>query len=566
MEYSGTYTIIGPPGTGKTTRLGKSVVKILEGGQRVLLTSLTRAAAAEIVGRQLPIDRQCVGTLHSHAFRALGCPEVAEGKLAEWNEDNPDLALAGEASMDVDDPYGERPAGGALGAELMAEYCLLRARCLPREQWPYRVVDFANRWDDWKKQTNRVDFTDLVERAVDCAPPTEPDVLLVDEAQDHSTLEFRLIRRWADQCKAVLIVGDPWQALYTWRGADPSVFNADADVPATHRDVLSQSWRVPERVHAEAVRWVQQLSSYSPIQYRPRAEEGSVSHLEATWGYPDPIIEMALERLDEGQTVMVCGACSYLLSPLLRQLRQAGIPFANPWRAKRGDWNPIRSSTGTSTSTGDRLLAFLRPLTGLPRDMADATSFSFGEQAPENTTWTAADVHLWAELLNARGLMVNGAKKRFEELAKGESALSHVDVDEQFIHRWFVPEAANFLCALLAGTVDVDEALVWLDLRLMAARRTAAAFAMKVIARQGAAALASLPRLYVGTIHSFKGAEADTVIVLPDLSPAGMTGWMEGGEERDSIVRMFYVAMTRAKQDLYLCAPGSGRSVQWLSD
>ncbi len=70
------YRIFGPPGTGKTTTLShkiRSTVR-LHGPKSVIVISFTRTAAIELSGRDLPISRDRVGTLHSFAFRALDRP------------------------------------------------------------------------------------------------------------------------------------------------------------------------------------------------------------------------------------------------------------------------------------------------------------------------------------------------------------------------------------------------------------------------------------------------------------------------------------------------------------
>lgn len=65
-------------------------------GDSLLLTSLTKAAAAEIASRKLPIDFQALGTLHSHCYHALGSPEIAEGRehLEVWNDEEPEYRLS----------------------------------------------------------------------------------------------------------------------------------------------------------------------------------------------------------------------------------------------------------------------------------------------------------------------------------------------------------------------------------------------------------------------------------------------------------------------------------------
>src|SRR5207253_1517654 len=59
-------------------------------------------------------------------------------------------------------------------------------------------------------------------------------------------------------------------------------------------------------------------------------------------------------------TVMFLATCGYLLDPLKYELRRQGVPFGNKWKAKRGDWNPLRHRAGT-VSAADRILAFLAP-------------------------------------------------------------------------------------------------------------------------------------------------------------------------------------------------------------
>ena len=66
------------------------------------------------------------------------------------------------------------------------------------------------------------------------------------------------------------------------------------------------------------------------------------------------------------------------------------------------------------------------------------------------------------------------------------------------------------------------------------------------------------PKIIVGTIHSVKGGEADVVYLLPDLSWATRRDIEDNGlDASDAVVRMAYVGMTRARQKLVLCDPGS---------
>ena len=108
----------------------------------------------------------------------------------------------------------------------------------------------------------------------------------------------------------------------------------------------------------------------------------------------------------------------------------------------------------------------------------------------------------------------------------------------------------------------------WLDMSMMESKRRSMKYPMSVFKRFGMKGLAAdgepdaYPRIHVGTIHSFKGAEADSVYVFPDLSPAGQKEWQTGRTRtRDAVVRCFYVAMTRASEKLTLCASKTGYAV-----
>ena len=509
-----------------------------------MVCSLTRTAATEAAGRLDKSDAVKIGTLHSHAFRALGNPEMVEGNLDNWNSTG-SYPLSG--SMDVDDPYTKTP-GKTEGDEINERYHLLRARCADRAGWPGDVLRFAKQYEAWKTENDLADFTDLISWAIDAPLPDPPSVIYADECQDHSRLELDLLRSWARQAGRLVIVGDPWQSLYGWRGAYPAMFQSDK-VPADRRHVLSQSYRVPRAVHGAALRWVQRLSDYAPIEYAPRDADGVAELLHgADADNPAPLVDAALDQRRAGKTVMICASCSYMLRSVLAELRSRGAPYANPWRTKRGDWNPL--TPGRGVSTGRRVLAFLGPLLGEQREV-----FPFGANL-EPRLWSITDLALWVDMLSGRQVLQPNAKTEILAAAKGASAVSQCVYS---LTDWFNDDAIPFLDRMIRGEVDRTTAVDWLAKRLLSKYGNATQYPLRVLEKSGPEAITEPPRLYVGTIHSFKGAEADVVYVLPDLSLSAIREWRFG--DTDGIVRMFYVAMTRARESLYVCDMAGGMSV-----
>ena len=95
------YSLHGPPGTGKTRALATSWAPNAAekfGAENVVISSLTKTAAAEIGSRGLSIPEENIGTLHAIAYRALDRPVIAESKIEEWNEAEPLYAMSGASA------------------------------------------------------------------------------------------------------------------------------------------------------------------------------------------------------------------------------------------------------------------------------------------------------------------------------------------------------------------------------------------------------------------------------------------------------------------------------------
>jgi len=518
-----THRVVGPPGCGKTTWLARQCQRGAEkwGPNAALVISLTRAAAREAGGRETGLDPRMVGTLHSHCFRAIGMPKVAESGelLKQWNDEHPQLALSGEDSWDWGDNRG---AGSGDGDRMLSELSMRRQRMDPREKWPELVSEFSVLWEDYKKQTSSVDFCDMIERAIDevPTPPGAPQVIFADEAQDLSRLELKLLERWCQSCEHLTLVYDPAQALYAWRGADASMAQVEPSI------ILKQSYRVPRSVQEHALSVIRNSSTYREAEYLPRDEEGAVRREQWTLRRP----EAWVETLDDpfAGTTMVLASCSYMLEPLIREMRRLGIPYHNPYSPAR--WNPLRAGFTRKTAT-DRLRAFL--------------DFS------EKEYLTASELDLLSTSLKKSGIQLKGAKEAIGKLPE-------------------VPEIPDLVrCYKEVFTGSAIEALYAQDLdwyrdSLLSGNARSAEFPIAVYKRLGLRQFVEVTEsdkpvpgcVVVGTIHSVKGGECDRVILFPDMSRAGIRsmdrpGWLH----RDGVWRMFYVGCTRARSELVIGEP-----------
>ena len=535
-DKTNVFVVVGPPGCGKTYSIAKNIEKnIGEYGETgIMVCSLTKTAAREASGR-VGLPHEQVGTLHSFAYRAIGGGAVAESKIDEWNEAFPSLSVSGgTVSDDVDDnAMDQRGGNNTDGDELMSKLTLLRARCVRQDSWPVDVRMFFKKWSDWKQSCGYIDFSDMIEIATTdtVTAPGNPYLIYMDEAQDCSLAESRLLSHWGGAAHKVVVVGDPMQSLYEWRGADPDEF-FPADIPAERKHILAQSYRVPEAVRAEAVRWANRMRGRVPEEYHARkyfdgeTAFGSVRYSDASLTRNlDDIVRM----VDDAKgTVMILASCAYQLKPIITELRAAGIPFHNPYRMRNGAWNPMGGKRG-GVSARARILAF--------------------NQINVAGAWTMLDIQKWADVLATDGVLKRGAKAEIKA-ADTNRAYTWIELSSM-LENWFEPESFE-------PTLNAD--VKWWYDHLTKAKKPGAAFPVEIFLRRGADALAEQPKVIVGTIHSVKGGEADTVILSPDLSKSGYLEW---DAESAGIRRLFYVGMTRAIENLILLSPASRMAVDW---
>lgn len=488
----------------------------------------------------MPIPRHSIGTLHAHCYRALGGPDIAELHIDDWNKTHPELALSAAVNRNaleegaVDQTRGRvEQTRGRSGDEAFLLMEKMRARMTPLESWRQSALDFRHLWNEWKAANGLMDFTNLLETALRDIhiAPGDPSVLIADEAQDFSKLQLTLIRQWGRHAEYMLVAGDEDQLIYGWCGCTVDAF-LQPPVPAERKRVLQQSFRVPRAVHAHATKWVEQLTVREPKEYLPRDADGEVrACTEGDWKNPVPILVDAEQYLADGKTVMFLATCAYMLDPLKKELRAAGIPFHNPYRRSRGDWNPLRRVRDPG-STAARILAFLRPRPDV-----------WGDDAGE---WKGEELRRWVELVASDGLLVRGARSAIASLAPD------TPVDIETIASIFEPDAAEEMIKVLVEG-KIGDCIEWLQAHMRAAKSTSAEYPAAVLLKHGTRALLERPRVILGTIHSVKGGQADVVYLFPDLSPSGATEWTARGERQDGIIRQIYVGMTRARESLIIC-------------
>jgi len=491
--------ILGPPGTGKTTRLIRIVAEEIASGtppDRIGYTTFTRRGAYEAQDRmrdlhglsrsQLPWFR----TLHSLCMRHIGVSsrELLDGDRLQEFADRVGERITGRFSQD-DGSY----SGYDRGDRMLFMDNLARIRQIPlRQQYEeghddidWTVVDrFSRALRSFKEAQGLTDYTDVLEEFVARGDGPSLEILVVDEAQDLSHIQWMVIAILARSCRRVIVAGDDDQAIYRWAGADvDTLLDLEGSV-----EVLDQSWRVPERVQAEAARVIQRVRRRREKVWRPRPTPGLVTRMsdvrDADWS---------------GPSVLVLARNQYLLTDVMRSMRSAGVLYMHHGHPSVRQtyldgivaWERMRSGASVSVAEARRALDLITTGRGIKRGNKSLRGYE--DDAPVSMQW----------LREREGLTAEGI---------WHEALDRISPEDRMY--------------------------------MLRCRRNGERFSVA-------------PRVRVDTIHASKGGEADRVIMIRDMAPRT---YEESLGAPDDEARVWYVGATRAKEELCIISPRSSKS------
>jgi DNA helicase-2/ATP-dependent DNA helicase PcrA len=244
----GPALVLAGAGSGKTRTLTYRVAWLLDNGvepESILLLTFTNRAAREMVARVsalLPLETRAIwgGTFHSIGNRLLR-RHVREigfrpGFSIMDREDQEDLLAAVVDSSGVDTRQVRFPTAEVLGdifsfaVNTDRSVAQVIGEKYKRFQPLTNQIEFLRKkYDERKRAANVVDFDDLLVKTVQLLQET-PSVaefyqrhfqfILVDEYQDTNKLQSEFVDLLAAHYQSVMVVGDDAQSIYSWRGAN----------------------------------------------------------------------------------------------------------------------------------------------------------------------------------------------------------------------------------------------------------------------------------------------------------------------------------------------------------
>ncbi len=528
----------GPPGTGKTTFLIKIVETAVKSElyqpEKIAFLSFSRAAAEEARDRVSKIYGRgnknflWFRTLHSACCRLLMVPgkQIFNSAWERRFKEQSAIELSGSESTE-DEVF----TVAAIKTKWDVARSIYSYSLLTVTDWRqnyYRMASgynvaitlkdletFVQKYEAFKnpafptpEHPKLYDFNDMLREVYSLGICPKIDLLIVDEAQDLSPLMFKIVEMWGRKAGITVIAGDPYQAIYEFQGAAPSLMTEwEADLSVT----LDQSFRCPSQVHSAARQIVGRMKSrYANDNFSPRQQGGFVKRVFST---PD------VEEISGGSTFYL-SRTNFEVAAVEEELREKGIPYA----FSRGGRSPVITDYAAAIATIERL------------------------RGGERISYNQIDDLL--EFIPQKEILRYGEKNRIRQLKGSLTDFGRQDkqisLDNLDVWGW-TPE----------GIESLKTGKIYKKINKITDKQEK--YIRRVIKKYGFGAIGKKPGLSIGTLHSVKGKEADTVIIESKLCKAVRKGFSNNPDPEH---RLAYVGDTRARMGVYIkdevySSPGS---------
>lgn len=261
---AGPMMVLAGPGSGKTFVITHRVCHLIEKQnirpENILVVTFSKAAAVEMRERFIKLmpdkqgERVTWGTFHSVYFHLLRTAYGYRGDQVITDAERYDVirALMKKNQMESEDVVG-------LGTEILSEIAIVKqermdilhyyAHSCPADLFRQIFVDYEKSISERKK----IDFEDMLVMTYELLSQREDirracenryQYILVDEFQDINRMQYEIIQLIAGERANLTIVGDDDQSIYRFRGAKPEIMLGFAkDYPKVKKVLLDINFR-----------------------------------------------------------------------------------------------------------------------------------------------------------------------------------------------------------------------------------------------------------------------------------------------------------------------------------
>src|SRR5512133_1423859 len=593
----GPMLIIAGAGSGKTRTLTYRVAYLLENGvdaRNILLLTFTNKAARQMLDRVanlLPVDAAGIwgGTFHSIGNRMLrrhgGALGYSSGFTIMDREDQKDLIATVVASSGIDPKEMRFPKADVL-ADIFS-FVVNTERPMEEllsEKFPYflplleQIKDVQSRYERKKKATNSLDFDDLLEKTLWMLVEHEHilrlyrrqfQFILVDEYQDTNKIQADFIDILAREHQNVMVVGDDAQSIYSWRGANfQNILEFPKRYPNAQVFRIELNYRsVPEilevansAIAANVKQFKKNLSATRESKTLKPALVALNDGAEQARFVARRILELRDENIDLNDIAVLYRAHYHALE-LQLELSRRGIPYQITSGIRFFEQAHIKDVTSFIRFVANPRdeVAFNRMVKLLP-GIGNRTSENlwqawaagvtdgkenFGERLLAMNVPTKSK-KMWTQLAHTLDEIAPGGEPNppSEMITSVVEAIYDDYAKVNFANYQLRREDLDQLAAFARQFKDVHEFLSQL------------ALISNVDAEAASVQAGDKEAVNLSSVHQAKGLEFHTVFVI--WLTDGMFPSNRSLDTRDALEeerRLFYVAITRARDELYLTYP-----------
>ena len=345
--------VLAGPGSGKTTVITHRTKKLIEedgiSPSNILVITFTKAAAMEMQqrflqlmgGKRLPVS---FGTFHAVYFQILkyAYNYRAENIIREEKKYEILRNIVHKTELDISDE-------NEFVANLISEISNVKGEMLDvayyySKNCPEEVFKKIFReYNDTLIRANLIDFDDMLVMCYELLTKRK-DILklwqdkyryiLIDEFQDINRVQYEVIRLLAKPQDNLFIVGDDDQSIYRFRGARPEIMlNFEKDYPETKKIILDTNYRSTPEIVAAAGKLIRNNKKRFEKQIRAERENGSkpvILPFDNVYKECNYILEEIEQLIAKGltyQDMAVLYRTNTNPRTLLEKLMEHNIPF-----------------------------------------------------------------------------------------------------------------------------------------------------------------------------------------------------------------------------------------------
>lgn len=267
LHTKGPLLVLAGAGSGKTRVLTTSIANLIDNEgidpRNILAITFTNKAANEMKDRvasllNMDVSHLWIGTFHSICARILRMNIEKIGYSSNFTiyDTNDQRTLIKEIIKDLGykDEISVRDAQNLISSlknKSISPSEFLKIDGYYRNQNEY--YEIYRLYEKRKFEYNSLDFDDLIEKALEIFRKDQQvleyyqkkfEYVFVDEYQDTNTSQYELIKYFAGYHNNVIVVGDADQSIYSFRGADISnILNFEKDFKDARLIKLEQNYR-----------------------------------------------------------------------------------------------------------------------------------------------------------------------------------------------------------------------------------------------------------------------------------------------------------------------------------